>query len=117
LDGGYFLPEHTVDIHERNMKDMTDNWNFDKKHLVVSHHLPSYQSVTPGFRDHLLNPAYASDLDNWIIQHKPDVWIHGHSHIPVDYMIEGTRIISNPRGYVGYEPNVDPNYNYKVVEI
>lgn len=117
LNGNYFLPEHTVDVHERSMKHMEDNWLATKRQLVVSHHLPSYQSVTPGFRDSLLNPAYASDLDNWIIERKPVAWIHGHSHVPVNYMIGDTRIISNPRGYIGYEKNVDPNYNYKLIEI
>ena len=118
LNGSRFLPEDTVNIHTASLKHMTDNWGDDTtRKLVVSHHLPSYQSVTPGFRDHHLNPAYASDLDTWILYHKPVAWVHGHSHIPINYMIGNTNVISNPRGYIGYEPNVDPNYNYKVIEV
>ena len=116
LNGSGFLPEDTVNIHTASLKHMTENWK-EGRNLVVSHHLPSYQSVTKGFRTHELNPAYASDLDNWILDHKPVAWIHGHSHIPIDYMIGDTRVISNPRGYIGHEPNVDPDYNYKVIEI
>jgi predicted phosphodiesterase len=29
------------------------------------------------------------------------LWIHGHTHDPFDYEINGTRVICNPRGYPG----------------
>ena len=39
------------------------------------------------------------------------VWCHGHIHNSADYMIAETRVICNPRGYIGHElnPDFDPN--------
>ena len=28
-------------------------------------------------------------------------WIHGHTHVPCDYEIHGTRVVCNPCGYPG----------------
>jgi hypothetical protein len=27
------------------------------------------------------------------------LWIHGHTHDSFDYVVRGTRIVANPRGY------------------
>lgn len=78
----------------------------DKILVVVSHHLPSAQSLSfgceqvGGFGYQPADVCYASHLDH--LFHQPDAptyWIHGHSHIFVDYRIGGTRIVSNPKGY------------------
>ena len=29
--------------------------------------------------------------------------IHGHTHNSFDYSVKGTRVVCNPRGYVGYQ--------------
>jgi len=31
------------------------------------------------------------------------LWVHGHTHDPYDYVIGETRVVCNPRGYIGYE--------------
>lgn len=84
--------------------------------VVITHHLPSYQSIPPRFRSSALNGAFASDLDEQIMTYQPRLWIHGHTHDPVDYKIGDTRVICNPRGYAGYEYN--PRFNsYLAVNI
>jgi len=55
--------------------------------------------VPDEFRNNPVNPAYASNLDELILQYQPDIWIHGHMHRPADYFIGKTRVICNPRGY------------------
>ena len=72
--------------------------------VVMTHHAPSGQSVSPRFRGSPLNPAFHSDLDE-LIHMSPEIsyWIHGHMHNPSDYVIGSTRIICNPRGYSGHE--------------
>jgi hypothetical protein len=30
---------------------------------------------------------------------KASTWIHGHVHSTLDYTVNGTRIVANPRGY------------------
>lgn len=81
----------------------------NEKIVVVSHHAPSPRSVAPHYKDDFhMNGGYHSYLDEFIMDH-PQIktWVHGHMHDPVDYMIGSTRILSNPRGYKGYEEQAD----------
>jgi predicted phosphodiesterase len=71
-----------------------------KKTVVVTHHAPSFQSIPARFKGDSLNCAFASNMDDDIFDSGPDLWIHGHIHDRVDYKIGGTRILSNPRGYI-----------------
>jgi predicted phosphodiesterase len=73
--------------------------------VVVTHHLPSARSVPPRFRDDPLTPAYASHLDALVERSSAALWAHGHTHGSADYAIGATRVVCNPRGYVGYELN------------
>ena len=84
--------------------------------VVVTHHAPSFRSVPREFEGSLLNYAFASDLESLIETYEPTLWIHGHMHNSVDYMIEKTRVVCNPRGYVGYELN-DNFDKVKVIEV
>jgi Icc-related predicted phosphoesterase len=84
--------------------------HFDGPTIVVTHHAPSLRSIPERFRSDLLAGAYASDLSELITRTGPDLWVHGHTHLAVDYAIDRTRIISNPRGYrhertqTGFDP-------------
>jgi hypothetical protein len=79
---------------------------------------PSFLSVNEKYKnDSVNNGAYASDLNDMILDNENiKVWIHGHMHDPVDYMIGNTRVISNPRGYLPYEGNNGfiPNFSVEV---
>lgn len=83
---------------------------FDGKTVVVTHHAPSEQSSHPRYRGSPLNPSYASRLEGLICSYSPALWVHGHMHDNSDYMICDTRVVCNPRGYVGHElnPGFDP---------
>ncbi len=109
------IPSDTTAMHYRSLmwleKNMTDNA------LVMSHHAPSWGSVHPQYASEIQsNGGYASNLDEFIMEHQPKLWIHGHMHDPVDYMIGDTRVISNPRGYIGHEPKAS-NFEIKVIEV
>jgi predicted phosphodiesterase len=84
--------------------------------VVVTHHLPSARSVPLRFRDHPLTPAYASHLDALVERSSAALWAHGHTHDAADHAIGATRIMCNPRGYVGYglNPRFEPG---KVVTV
>jgi predicted phosphodiesterase len=77
----------------------------DEKCIVVSHHAPSFSCVNEIYRsDYHMNGGYASGLDQFILNRSQiKVWVHGHVHTPVDFYRGTTRILSNPRGYVGIE--------------
>lgn len=78
----------------------------DEKFVVVGHHAPSKLSTHEQYRnDYLMNGAYSSDMSEFILDHPQiKLWTHGHTHHPFDYVIGETRIVCNPRGYEGYEP-------------
>jgi predicted phosphodiesterase len=81
----------------------------DKKVVFVGHHGPSSMSTHPRYAsDYLMNGGYRSDLSELILDNPQIVlWTHGHMHDPFDYMIGTTRVVCNPRGYAGYDPQAD----------
>ena len=79
----------------------------DKPVVFVGHHAPTYTSIHDRFKnDKLMNGGYASDLSEFILDHPQiKLWTHGHMHDPSDYMVGTTRILCNPRGYLGHDPH------------
>ena len=88
------------------------------KTVVVTHHMPSMQSVEGRWRLDLASAGFASNLDDLVAQ-VDGLWIHGHTHASFDYLIAGCRVVCNPRGYVSMHGNVE-NANFDeqfVVEV
>ena len=104
-------PAHTADRHRKSVGYIRTiiEGKFDEKFVVVGHMAPSKLSVHPRYQnDTLMNGAYASDLSEFIMDHPQiKLWTHGHTHHKFDYMIGSTRIVCNPRGYIGYEDSAD----------
>ena len=115
-----FCPEDAVPEH----KAMVDyirtviEGKFDEKFVVVGHHAPSKQSTHPRYQhDTLMNGAYSSSLDEFILDHPQiKLWTHGHTHEDFDYLIGTTRVFCNPRGYINYESKAD-KWTLKSVEV
>ena len=81
----------------------------DKKVVFVGHHAPSAMSTHPKYAgDYLMNGGYRSELSEMILDNPQIVlWTHGHMHDPFDYNIGTTRVVCNPRGYKGADPQAD----------
>lgn len=82
--------------------------------IVITHHTPSRRSIhsrykNPDHSTYKLNFAYSNDLDQFILDTQPLLWIHGHTHDSYDYMIDNTYILCNPRGYKGRQ--INPQFN------
>jgi hypothetical protein len=77
--------------------------------LVITHYLPSHVCIAPKYAHSPFACAFASDLDAFI-ESTPLIhtWVHGHSHSAVDLSIGTTRVVSNPLGYRGENPQHDP---------
>ncbi len=90
----------------------------DDKFVVCTHHAPSKSSTHRRYRnDTLMNGAYSSNLDEFILDHPQiKLWTHGHTHEDFDYMIGSTRVFCNPRGYDGYESRAS-RFELKIVEV
>ncbi|MFP3604655.1 metallophosphoesterase [Paraburkholderia sp. SIMBA_053] len=81
---------------------------FSGSTVVITHHAPSARSIPGEFEGDVTSAAYASDLDSMSGEHVR-LWIHGHIHESMDYEINGTRILCNPRGYAPKYLNEDFN--------
>lgn len=84
----------------------------NKPCVVVTHHGPSEKSVPEEHQGDVITSAYVSDLDKFILNYSPLLWLHGHLHNSSDYQIGGCRIVCNPRGYPRER---NPNFNSTLV--
>ena len=67
--------------------------------IVLSHHLPSPLSTSKIYQGSQINRFFVSDETDLILEKKPRLWVHGHTHLPCDYELGSTRIVCNPYGY------------------
>lgn len=75
----------------------------DAKHkIVVTHHVPSFQLMSPEFRGSKINGAFTVELADYIENSSIDYWIYGHSHRNIDKTIGSTRCVSNQFGYASH---------------
>lgn len=102
------LPESIIQIHVKSVEWLNSALDklFEGKTVVLTHHAPHVLSMDSAWEGRHLtskrvleDAAYYTNLE-WLIDfHQPHLWIHGHTHIPVDYHVGLTRVIHNPRGY------------------
>ena len=86
---------------------------FGGKTVVITHHAPSLQSIHPEYVGNLWNPCFASDIEE--LMAGVDIWIHGHTHSSLDYELNGTRVICNPRGYSSSDDYENMAFNASMV--
>jgi hypothetical protein len=103
---GRFQPRHAREIHLDVVSWLRER--LAQAHpgptVVVTHHLPHRRSIHPRFAHDRLTAAFASDLDA-LVRPPVTLWVHGHTHDSMDYVVHGTRVLCNPRGYIPGEPN------------
>lgn len=120
-----FVPEDALKDHYQ-MKDyvrhVIDNRREQGERsdrvVVVGHHAPSRASTHPRYQhDTIMNGAFSSNMEEFILD-RPEIclWTHGHTHEDFDYMLGSTRIVCNPRGYVGHEARAD-TWQPKLIEL
>jgi Icc-related predicted phosphoesterase len=100
-------PRDTVRLHEQAVAwlgrelDQADAG----KTVVVTHHAPHRHSVHGRYANDILTAAYVSDLGR--LMGRSNLWIHGHMHDGCDYVVNGTRVVCNPRGYARWDVSVE----------
>lgn len=103
---GPIRPEDTLALHRDHLdwltRAMTEPWAGQR--IIVTHHAPS-PAVAGAING--LSPAFSSDLDGWIEQHRPDAWLCGHTHRLLDAVVHGVPVINVS---LGYPDDVEPGY-------
>lgn len=76
------------------------NENVEEGDVVLTHHAPSWLSrhAKHGQQTNI-DFAYYNTLDELILEKRPFLWMHGHTHDRTDYTIGDTRVVSFPHGY------------------
>lgn len=115
-----FSPEDALADHKEMLEYIQTiiTGQSDKKFVVCGHHSPSRLSTHPRYQnDTMMNGGYSSSLDEYIMDHPQiKLWTHGHTHYPFEYMVGETRIVCNPRGYIGYEKEAS-DWQLKTFEV
>jgi Icc-related predicted phosphoesterase len=114
-DGLRLRPEDTVDLFQESKVYIFDALGNagEMKTVVVTHHGVSPLSIHEKFRGDSLNYAFMTDISKEVIDHGPDLWVHGHTHNSFDYKLGKTRVIVNPYGYK--DVDVNPQYDKNLV--
>lgn len=111
-----FYPRDSIEIFQQTLSFYRNNLSTELTNVVISHHLPTPAAVPEQFVGGLLNPAFVSNLDEFMQQHPIKLWLHGHTHSPVDCWVGQTRVVANPHGY--YEAEHDKQaVQAQVVEV
>lgn len=79
--------------------------------VVITHHAPSPRSIHPRFAGSPLNACFVSDAEHLLEGGRACLWIHGHTHDSFDYLLHGTRVVCNPRGYAKNGVNENPLFD------
>ena len=48
--------------------------------MIITHHAPSIKSINKMYSQSTRNQYYATNLDEFILDKNPYLWVHGHCH-------------------------------------
>lgn len=116
-----FTPGDSLALHERARGWLESELAkpFDGKTIVVTHHAPHRQSLAERYAGDRVSAGFVSHLPE-LVRAPVALWIHGHTHTPFDYTVNGTRVVCNPRGYLDRRSGQweNPAFRWdKVVEV
>jgi predicted phosphodiesterase len=79
--------------------------------VVITHHAPLVRQRPENPLLAAVGGAFASDLSELMDGERAGLWIFGHIHRVVDTEVNGTRVLSNQRGYphepvAGFDPGL-----------
>jgi predicted phosphohydrolase len=101
--GGPLRPQDTLARHLESRAWLSERLSepHDGQTVVITHHSPIVRERPKNPLLAAIGGAFASDLSELIGADAVDLWIFGHIHRTVDVDVNGTRMISNQRGYRG----------------
>lgn len=82
----------------------------DETAVLLTHHKP----VRDAPLSDTISQAYETDLTSNIIKSPFKVAAHGHTHKKYDKIINGVRVVSNPKGYISQKTNYDDTFTVDI---
>lgn len=83
--------------HDQDMRFLHEE--LQEGDIVLTHMLPTYEVVSDRYIGNPYNGFFVTELGDLIKERKPKLWVHGHSHDPINKIIHNTLMVRNPRGY------------------
>lgn len=93
---------------EQELKAWRD---YQKKGVVITHTSPCIETLDPRFKGAPSNEWYWNPQMRRLLAEYSDVilvWCHGHTHNKNEAVVDGVRVVCNPRGYPGENPDWEP---------
>lgn len=100
-----FIPDNAKLLHHESYAWLESQLAqpFAGKTVVVTHFLPHRAGIHPIHArpgNDELTPYFTTDCSSLMQRYRIDAWLCGHTHNSVDVVVEnGTRLVSNQRGY------------------
>lgn len=112
-----FTPAASADLFETNARWLAGKLGTPHQGptVVITHHAPSPRSVHPRFEGSPLNACFVSNAEHLIDGNRVQLWVHGHTHDSFDYVVNGTRVVCNPRGYATDGVNENASFDAGLV--
>lgn len=104
--GKLFKPEDAAALYKESYAWLEAELKkpFAGKTVVVTHFAPHRAAIHPRYLQNgvldALTPYFVTDCSALMRSYSIDAWLYGHTHHSVDVLVEnGTRLVSNQRGY------------------
>jgi predicted phosphodiesterase len=99
--------------HDRFMDFLEEKFaeEFNGPTVVMTHHSPG-NIQRSRYGSGSMEYLYFAEIEKLVGDaNKAKLWVHGHTHQNLDFMINETRVVCNPYGYWGHEVNKEFNRN------
>ena len=105
---GRLRPQDTRDLHTASRAWLIERLaaGHDGPTVVITHHAPLVRQRPENPLMAAVGGAFASDLSDLMSGDAVSLWVFGHIHRVIDTEVNGTRVVSNQRGYP-HEPVTD----------
>lgn len=94
------------------VRQTLEQWrDYQLKGVVVTHTSPCEETLDPRFEGQASNEWYWNKHMRQLLSEFPEqihVWCHGHTHARNEAVVDGVKVVCNPRGYPGENPDWAP---------
>lgn len=107
----YILPGDLIELSAQAYEWLCHRLSepHDGPTVVITHHAPTLRAlVSSPHSGTILDAAFANQWEELMGGDRVTLWVHGHTHTSTDFVVAGTRVISNQRGYPGEESGFRP---------